>query len=105
MFKEHTKTVSIVGDPFEENTSHGPQVSKQQYDRVMEYVEKGKAEGAVLVAGGTPGPSGGNFVAPTMFKDVEVRIHAIQASDTALLIGTGTPPNLSGRGVWTFRCV
>lgn len=59
----------MIGDPFDESTSHGPQVSQQQYDRVMSYVEQGKAEGATLVAGGsTPG---GNFVAPTIFKDVE----------------------------------
>lgn len=67
--KEHTKHASVIGDPFDENTSHGPQVSRQQYERVMSYIEKGKAEGCDIVSGGkTPG---GNFVEPTIFKDIE----------------------------------
>jgi aldehyde dehydrogenase (NAD+) len=70
-FAEYTKTTSVVGDPFSEDTSHGPQVSKLQYERVMSYVEQGKAEGAKLVLGGTT--PGGNFVTPTIFKDVQVR--------------------------------
>lgn len=69
-FVEHTTKASIVGDPFDESTSHGPQVSKLQYERVMQYVERGKAEGAKLVLGGTT--PGGNFVVPTVFQDVEV---------------------------------
>jgi aldehyde dehydrogenase (NAD+) len=69
-FAEYTKTTSVIGDPFNEDTSHGPQVSRQQYERIMSFVEKGKAEGAKLVLGGTT--PGGNFVQPTIFKDVSV---------------------------------
>lgn len=68
-FVEYTKTTSVIGDPFSENVSHGPQVSRQQYERIMAYVEKGKAEGANLVLGGTT--PGGNFIQPTVFKDVK----------------------------------
>lgn len=49
-----------------------PQVTKQQYDRIMEYVEKGKSEGAKLLAGGTKhGDSKGFFITPTVFSDVK----------------------------------
>jgi len=67
---DYTTTTTILGDPFDDDTSHGPQVSKLQHDRVMSYVQKGKDEGAELVLGGTT--PGGNFVAPTIFKDVKV---------------------------------
>jgi aldehyde dehydrogenase (NAD+) len=68
---DFTTTASVVGDPFDEKTSHGPQVSKLQFERVMKYVERGKAEGAKLVLGGTT--PGTNLISPTVFKDVEVR--------------------------------
>lgn len=68
-FNKYTKKISVLGDPFSEETNHGPQVSKQQYERVLAYVEKGKKDGAVLVSGGDHPEL--NFVAPTIFKDVE----------------------------------
>ncbi|KAF8540993.1 aldehyde dehydrogenase [Trichophaea hybrida] len=68
-FIDHTTKTSVVGDPFDEDTSHGPQVSKLQFERVMEYVERGKAEGAKLVLGGTT--PGTNLISPTVFADVE----------------------------------
>jgi acyl-CoA reductase-like NAD-dependent aldehyde dehydrogenase len=44
----------------------GPLISSEQRDRVTAYIEKGKAEGAELVAGGgAHGP--GYFVEPTLF--------------------------------------
>ncbi len=50
----------------------GPVVSRRQLDRVMSYVEIGKAEGARLLAGGTVRTDlgGGFFVEPTCFVDV-----------------------------------
>ena len=69
-FSEYTTSTSVIGDPFDEDTSHGPQCSKLQYERVMEYIEKGKKDGAKLVLGGTT--PGGNYISPTIFKDVEV---------------------------------
>ena len=50
----------------------GPVVSKKQLDRVMDYIEIGKAEGARLLAGGNaPADKGGGFfVEPTCFVDV-----------------------------------
>lgn len=68
-FNTYTKKISVLGDPFSEDTNHGPQVSRQQYERVLAYVEKGKKDGAVLVSGGEHPEV--NFVAPTIFRDVE----------------------------------
>ena len=59
------------GDPKEPANLQGPQISQRQQERVLSYIEAGKAEGArVLVGGGKPeGP--GFFVEPTLFVDVE----------------------------------
>lgn len=76
-FTKEVKDVSVVGDPFAETSFQGPQVTKTQYERVLSYVESGKAEGANLVAGGgeafTKGPSEGKgfFITPTIFTDVK----------------------------------
>ncbi len=42
-----------VGDPFDTATTQGPQVSQEQFDRVMGYIEHGKQGGANLLTGGT----------------------------------------------------
>lgn len=73
-FKDHVKTTSVVGDPFAETTFQGPQVTKAQYERVLSFVEAGKAEGATLLSGGEPVKNvngKGFFVAPTIFTDVK----------------------------------
>lgn len=73
-FKDHLKATSKVGDPFEDATFQGPQVTRQQYERVLSYVEAGKSEGAELVAGGEPVKDvngKGFFIAPTVFTNVK----------------------------------
>jgi aldehyde dehydrogenase (NAD+) len=63
----------VVGDPASDKTSVGPVVSKLQFDRVEGYIEKGIAEGATLITGGTGRPDGlskGFFVKPTIFSNV-----------------------------------
>jgi aldehyde dehydrogenase (NAD+) len=63
----------VVGDPSSDKTSVGPVVSKLQFDRVEGYIEKGIAEGASLITGGTGRPDGlskGYFVKPTIFSNV-----------------------------------
>jgi aldehyde dehydrogenase (NAD+) len=47
----------------------GPVVSKRQMERVLSYIEVGKAEGAELLAGGNarPDKGGGYFIEPTCF--------------------------------------
>lgn len=59
-----------VGDPFEYDTFQGPQVSKIQFDRVMEYIEHGKAEGAKVEVGGERLGDKGYFIKPTIFSNV-----------------------------------
>src|SRR3954454_16259703 len=41
-----------VGDPFDPDTTQGPQVSQEQCDRILGYIEAGKKEGARLLVGG-----------------------------------------------------
>ena len=62
-----------VGDPMASTTRLGALVSEAQADRVMGYVEKGKSEGARLVAGGerVQVDGRGNFVTATVFADVD----------------------------------
>ena len=59
-----------VGDPFDPNTTQGPQVSQEQCDRVMGYIEAGKKEGARLLTGGKRFGERGYFIEPTVFDDV-----------------------------------
>jgi len=62
-----------VGDPLDEGTRLGPLVSAAQRDRVLGFIERGIAEGARVVVGGTdplPGLGTGSYVRPTVFADV-----------------------------------
>jgi aldehyde dehydrogenase (NAD+) len=63
------------GDPQRPDVMMGPLISAKQRERVLGYIEKGKAEGATLALGGGR-PSGdefakGWFVEPTLFTNVE----------------------------------
>ncbi|ODU04562.1 MAG: aldehyde dehydrogenase [Pseudonocardia sp. SCN 72-86] len=63
----------VIGDPLDPGTTLGPMVSESHRDRVLGYVEVGRASGARLVTGGGR-PSGldrGWFVEPTVFADVD----------------------------------
>jgi gamma-glutamyl-gamma-aminobutyraldehyde dehydrogenase len=58
-----------VGDPMEPDTKVGPLIEKPHLDKVMGYIEAGRAEGARIVAGGERilPETGGYYVAPTIF--------------------------------------
>lgn len=61
----------ILGDPADPATVVGPMVSANQKETVLDYIEKGKAEGAkVLVGDKKPAPEKGHYVTPTVFTDV-----------------------------------
>ncbi|MGE3822096.1 MAG: aldehyde dehydrogenase family protein [Isosphaeraceae bacterium] len=60
-----------VGDPFDPETEQGPQVDKTQFDKILGYIESGKAQGARCVAGGERHGSRGYFIKPTVFADVK----------------------------------
>jgi len=49
----------------------GPQVDKIQFDKVLGYIESGKAEGATVACGGGRNGDKGYFVQPTVFTDVK----------------------------------
>jgi aldehyde dehydrogenase (NAD+) len=53
-----------VGDPAHPETEQGPQVDKDQFERIMSYIDHGKAEGATLLCGGKRLGDRGFFVEP-----------------------------------------
>ncbi|HPF39879.1 MAG TPA: aldehyde dehydrogenase family protein [Phycisphaerae bacterium] len=60
-----------VGDPFNKQTEQGPQVSDEQFGKVMGYIESGKKEGAKMLCGGGRVGEKGYFIQPTVFDDVK----------------------------------
>jgi aldehyde dehydrogenase (NAD+) len=105
------------GDPFAEGTMLGPLVSQTQLERVRGYIEKGQAEGARLVTGGTEPPEGldeGYYVRPTVFSDVStdmtiaqeeifgpvLAIMPYEDEEDAVRIANDTIYGLAG-GVWS----
>jgi acyl-CoA reductase-like NAD-dependent aldehyde dehydrogenase len=107
-----------VGNPLDPSTQMGPQISGRQLDRVLDYIECGKREGARVVCGGERDSEGekakGFFVKPTVFANVypEMRIGqeeifgpvqcAIRFRDEAdaVRIANGTVYGLAA-SVWT----
>jgi aldehyde dehydrogenase (NAD+) len=59
-----------LGDPFNPETTQGPQVSQEQFDRVMDYITSGRETGANLLTGGNRWGKRGYFIEPTIFDDV-----------------------------------
>jgi aldehyde dehydrogenase (NAD+) len=59
-----------VGDPFDLKTEQGPQVSQDQLNKVMHYIELGMREGAHLLYGGDRIGDRGYFIQPTVFANV-----------------------------------
>lgn len=60
-----------LGDPLDAATEQGPQVSQEQLDKIMGYVELGQKQGAKLLAGGKRHGDKGYFVEPTIFDNVK----------------------------------
>lgn len=71
---EKTKNL-VIGDPRYLETDIGPVVSEKQFHRIMEYIQIGKAEGAVLAYGGTVPDqedlASGFYITPTIFTNVD----------------------------------
>src|SRR6202035_2311182 len=63
----------VIGDSLDPATQIGPLASARQRERVEGYIEKGRAEGGRIVAGGgrPPEQDRGWFVQPTIFADVD----------------------------------
>lgn len=113
------RTNAIVqGNPYDENTMLGAQASKEQYDKIVTYLEIGKQEGAKVLAGGKPSKLEGNlengyYIQPTILEghnDMRVFQEEIfgpvvcvtkfKNEEEALEIANDTPYGL-GAGVWT----
>ena len=55
----------------DENTQQGAQISQEQFDKILGYIDSGVKEGAKLVTGGKRWGDCGYFVQPTIFADVQ----------------------------------
>ncbi|XP_014277133.1 aldehyde dehydrogenase 1A1 [Halyomorpha halys] len=61
----------VVGDPFKDGVQQGPQIDEEALNKILGFIESGKAEGAKVEAGGTrPTDLKGYFVYPTVFSAV-----------------------------------
>ncbi len=107
-----------VGDPLDKGTQMGSQISGRQMDRILEYIEAGKREGAKLLCGGERDIEGakakGFFVKPTIFSEVKPGMKIAQEeifgpvlcalkfrdADEAVAIANGTIYGLVS-AVWT----
>lgn len=107
-----------LGDPLREETQVGPVTTRQQYAKVLEYIEIAKQEGARCVLGGGPAcrPECGDgwFVKPTIFADVDagmriareevfgpvLAVIPFDTEDEAIAIANATQYGLAA-GVWT----
>jgi aldehyde dehydrogenase (NAD+) len=54
-----------------EGDNQGPQVDKIQFDKIMNYIQSGKDEGAECILGGGRSGEKGYYVEPTVFKNVK----------------------------------
>jgi len=113
---ERVRTIR-VGDPLSRSTDLGPLVSPVQQKRVLEFVTKGKDEGAKLKIGGTDDKKKhpkGAFVVPTVFDSVApdmaiaqqeifgpvLDVLEFESFDEAVEIANGVAYGLAG-SVWT----
>ncbi|KAB1272178.1 Retinal dehydrogenase 1, partial [Camelus dromedarius] len=66
----------VLGNPLTPGVSQGPQINKEQYEKILDLIESGKKEGAKLECGGGPWGNKGYFIQPTVFSNVtdEMRI-------------------------------
>ncbi|RIB04161.1 aldehyde dehydrogenase [Gigaspora rosea] len=76
-FKEYVLNIKI-GDPFHHDTYQGPQISLQQFNKIMSYIETGKKEGATLLLGGERHGDQGYFIKPTIFTNVNEEMKIMQ---------------------------
>ncbi len=59
-----------LGNPLDLETTQGPQVDSDQFQKIMSYIDKGKSEGAQCLTGGTRFGNKGFFIEPTVFDNV-----------------------------------
>lgn len=103
-----------LGDPFDSATEQGPQIDKDQYDKILHYIGLGKKQGARCVTGGERAFDKGFYVKPTVFGDVKddmaiatdeifgpvVSVFRFQELDEVIQRANNTPYGLAA-AVWT----
>jgi aldehyde dehydrogenase len=104
-----------TGDPFNPATMMGAQVSAAQHERIVNYIEVGKSEGAQVLTGGASNDvvDGGFYVKPTILKGTnDMRVFqeeifgpvtaatTFKTEEEAVEIANDTVYGL-GAGVWT----
>jgi aldehyde dehydrogenase (NAD+) len=103
-----------LGDPNDPETEMGPIANKPQFEKVVGYLDKAKAEGATAACGGSAADIGGLFVRPTLFTGVKIDDTVVReevfgpvtaaltfrTEEEALKLANDTPYGLAG-SVWT----
>jgi 2-formylbenzoate dehydrogenase len=105
-----------IGDPLDPATEMGSMITPEHRDRVLGFIEQGRAEGLRLaIGGGVPdGLSEGAFVAPTVFTGVPpasalavneifgpvLVVTAFDTTEQAIELANGTSYGLTA-SVWT----
>jgi aldehyde dehydrogenase len=105
-----------MGDPLDASTMMGAQVSRAQFDRIVNYLDLGKSEGAKVLTGGvakSDAVAGGFYIKPTIFAGTNnMRIFQeeifgpvtgvikFKTEEEAIAIANDTIYGL-GAGVWT----
>jgi len=59
-----------LGNPLDPNTTQGPQVDADQFNKILHYIEKGHEAGAKCVTGGSRWGDKGFYIEPTVFDQV-----------------------------------
>ncbi|XP_028291727.1 retinaldehyde dehydrogenase 3 [Gouania willdenowi] len=67
---ENAKKI-VIGDPLDPQTTHGPQIDRGQFDKIMELIKSGIKEGAQLEYGGAAVTDKSLFIQPTIFSGVK----------------------------------
>ncbi len=115
LYVQRAKKIKI-GDPVRQDTEMGAVISKEHYEAVLDYIAKGKSEGAKLATGGTK-PANfkkGYYISPTILENVDpnatiaceeifgpvVAVIPFSDEDEALEIANNTEYGLAG-GIWT----
>lgn len=109
-------SVLTCGDPNDPAVLHGPQISREQRDLVLEQIDRATAEGAKLTAGGgkPANMDRGYWVEPTLLVDVDpgsrtaqeeifgpvLAVMPYEDEEDAIRIANDTIYGLSG-GVWS----
>jgi aldehyde dehydrogenase len=115
--KARTEAIKM-GNPLDTETMMGAQVSHEQFEKIMNYIEIGKSEGAELITGGVAasvngGMENGYYIRPTLLKghnkmrvfQEEIfgpvcSVTTFKTVDEAIEIANDTLYGL-GAGVWT----